>query len=130
MIYCLNFIPHSMLQLLYCVWVAPVHSLSSRNKPGTWCPLTIQATGYLTHNNALRYSWPHYILHWSIFSEQVLKWQNIISSSVCRLCPLPPFIQQKWVLKCVSWLYATLYINSTFSVPLIFSCEMIIGPLM
>jgi len=27
MIYCLNFIPHSMLQLLYCVWVAPVNTV-------------------------------------------------------------------------------------------------------
>jgi hypothetical protein len=26
MIYCLNLIPHSMLQLLYYVWVAPVYT--------------------------------------------------------------------------------------------------------
>jgi hypothetical protein len=67
------------------------HSLSSRNKPGPLCPVTIQATGYLIHDNALHYSWPHYILHWSIYSEQVLKWQNIISSSVCWLCPPTPY---------------------------------------
>lgn len=72
---------------IVCVGGSCTHSLSSRNEPGLWSPVTIQATGYLIHDNALRYSWPRYILHWTIFSEQVLKWQNIIFSSVWRLCP-------------------------------------------
>jgi hypothetical protein len=50
MIYCLNFIPHSMLQLLYCVWVAPVHTVfqvrTNQERDVQW-PYRPQDTWYM-----------------------------------------------------------------------------------
>jgi hypothetical protein len=82
------------------------HSIKcpDRKKSGT-----VQAMGYPIHENALCRSLTRYILHRSIVSEQVLKWHDIISFSVCRLCPMLPLVGQKCVSKCVSQLCVTFY---------------------
>ena len=50
MIYCLTFIPHSMLQLLYYVWVAPVYTVfqaGTNQDRGVWWPYRPQDTWYM-----------------------------------------------------------------------------------
>ena len=97
-IYYHNVILNSQLSLVLCVAVPCIRVLSSistgRNL-GPWGPATVQAMGYPIHENYFRRLLTRYILHQSIVTEQVLKSRDIISSSVCRLCPLPRIVGAK-----------------------------------
>ena len=79
------FIPNIMPQLLHCVWAIPVYTFFQvspleelRDCQGMWSPI---------HENALRCWSARYVLHRPIVTEQVLKWHDIIYSSVCILPP-------------------------------------------
>ena len=54
--------------------------------------------------SVLRRSWTRHEIHRSIVTERILKCNYIISSSMCKLCPVPLIVEQKCALKCVSWL--------------------------
>jgi hypothetical protein len=61
-----------------------------------------------THKNAILRSLTRDIFNRSTVTEQVLKWHNIISSSMCRLCPLS-WGEKKRSETCQSPLRRTVY---------------------
>jgi hypothetical protein len=75
-----------------------------------WGPATVQAMGYSRHKNVLRPLLARYIFHRSTDTQRGLKWHDVISSSMCGLCPIPHIIGQKRLLKCVILFCTILYL--------------------
>jgi hypothetical protein len=97
-------IPNSTPCVLGDSCVIIISSIPTRRNLGLWGPAAVAAMEYPLHENGLRRSLTFYILHWSIVTEQGLKWHDIISYW-CADCHLPPLVMQKRVLKCFSRLW-------------------------
>jgi len=67
-----------------------------------WGPAILQAMTYPIHENGFRRALTRYILHLSAVTEQCLKWHDVMSILVRRLCHLTALLWQMCVLLCVS----------------------------